>query len=95
MKIVEIKPLENGAHRNESWGTSKIPDGWAVIPDDMELENFPFGELETKKIKGIMTVTKWTPGTIPEREPEEKPVTELERLRADVDFIAVMTGVSL
>lgn len=95
MRFVEIEVLENGAHRNQTGGLSMPPDGWAVIPDDMELENFPFGELETKKIKGVMTVTKWTPGTIPEREPEEKPVTELERLRADVDFIAVMTGVSL
>lgn len=31
----------------------------------------------------------------PEHEPAPQPPTELEQLRADVDFIAVMTGVTL
>lgn len=48
MNIIEIKALENGSHRNQSGNFKTIPEGWAVIPDDMELENFPFGEIETK-----------------------------------------------
>ena len=95
MQIVEIDALSNGAHRNQTGGPSAPPDGWAVIPDDMGLESFPFGEVEVEKIKGVMTVTKWTPGVIPEKEPEEKPVTKLEQLRADVDFLSIMTGVKL
>lgn len=95
MRFVEIEALENGAHRNQTGKLSAVPDGWAVIPDAIETENFPFGELEVKKVKGIMTVTKWTPGVFPEKEKEEPPVTALEQLRADVDFIAIMTGVTL
>ena len=70
MRILEIKALENGSHRNqESDYFETIPDGYAVIPDDMSTPNFPFGEVTTKEIEGVVTVTKWTPGTIPEPEP--------------------------
>lgn len=77
MRIVEIVALENGAHRNQTMdaplaildGCSIVPDGWAVIPDGMETENFPFGEVTAEDTGGVMTVTSWTPGTIPEPEP--------------------------
>ena len=77
MRIVEIAALENGAHRNQTMdaplaildGCSIVPNGWALIPDDMETENFPSGTLEAEEIDGAMTVTSWTPGTIPEPEP--------------------------
>ena len=75
MKIIEIKALDNGAHRNQTGNFAVIPEGWAVIPDDMVCENFPFGEVETAEIDGIMTVTKWTPGELPapiELTPSEK-----------------------
>ena len=44
MRIIEIEALENGAHRNQTNSTDMpIPEGWAVIPDDMELPySFPF-----------------------------------------------------
>ena len=95
MKIVEIAALENGAHRNHNGNFLAPPNGWAVVPDDMETPNFPFGSVEAKKINGVMTVTKWTAGEIPETPEEEAPVTEVEQLRADVDYIAIMTGVEL
>ena len=41
----------------------------------MICENFPFGEVEAVEIDGVMTVTKWTPGTLPapiEPTPAEK-----------------------
>ena len=77
MRIVEIVALENGAHRNQTMdaplaildGCSIVPDGWALIPDDMETENFPFGEVTAEETGGVMTVISWTPGTIPEPEP--------------------------
>ena len=70
MRIVEIVALENGAHRNQTVDVPAIiPDGWALIPDDMETENFPFGTLEAEEVDGVMTVTPWTPGTTPEPEP--------------------------
>ena len=95
MKIVEIAPLSNGAHRNQIGQFDNIPNGYAVIPDDMTTDNFPFGEILVKEIDGVMTVTKWIAGTIPEVEEQETPVSEIEQLRADIDYIAIMTGVDL
>lgn len=48
MKIIEIIALENGSHRNLSGIFETIPDGWAVIPDDLETPNFPYGDVEVK-----------------------------------------------
>lgn len=59
MRIVEIAALPNGAHRNQIAHT--CPSGWAVIPDDMVCEHFPFGEIKVSN--GV--VTQWTPGEIP------------------------------
>lgn len=70
MRLVEIAALENGAHRNQTIDIpTVIPTGWAVIPDGMETENFPFGEVTAEETGGVMTVTNWTPGTIPEPGP--------------------------
>ena len=88
MLIIEIAALDNGAHRNQTSTFSTIPDGWAVIPDGMETPNFPFGEVEVSEINGVMTVTKWTAGTVPEPEPEPElePTTE--------EILNAMLGVS-
>ena len=123
MRIIEIKALENGAHRNQTGNFLYYPEGWAAIPDDMETPNFPFGEIETtdedikvtetviktetvdgkevetiEKVEKVIgtrkVVTKWTAGTIPDAE-EETPVSTEEQLRADIDYIAIMTGVEL
>lgn len=77
MKIIEIAILPNGGHRNQICELDIIPKGWAKIPDDMETPNFPFGEITTGEIDGVMTVTSWTPGVIPEvEEPTAKPTAE-------------------
>ena len=123
MKIIEIKAQDNGSHRNQTGHFSTIPEGWAVIPDDMETQSFPFGEIETKdediiknepvvkretvdgkpvtkrenveKVVGTRkVVTKWTAGVVPETK-EETPVSADEQLRADIDYLAIMTGVEL
>lgn len=95
--IIEIVALENGAHRNQSGGVSSVPAGWAAIPDCIAIPaTFPFVGVEAAEIDGVMTVTSMTEGVVPEPDPE--PVaepTELEQLRADVDFIAMETGVEL
>lgn len=95
MKIIEITPLANGGHRNQTGNFKIIPEGYAVIPDDMETPNFPFGEIEVEEIDGVMTVTKWVAGIMPETEGDATSVTPIEQLRADVDYLAVMTGVEL
>lgn len=51
VKIIEVLELHNGAHRNQSWDASDPPDGWAVIPDDMELPaSFPFVGVEAEEV---------------------------------------------
>lgn len=100
MLIIEIAALDNGAHRNQNGSISRIPDGWAVIPESVgtaeTLENFPFGEVEVEEINGVMTVTKWTAGTIPEPEPELEPEpTQLDRVEAQVTYTAMMTDTLL
>ena len=77
MRAIEIAALSNGAHRNQT-GLDVLPDGWAVIPDDMVCENFPFGEVTAAEIDGVMTVTSWIPGTIPEPEPAPEPSPTIE-----------------
>lgn len=69
MTIIEITALSNGAHRNQSGDIKTVPDGWAVIPDNMETPNFPFGEVTAEEIDGVMTVTNWVAGTKPETIP--------------------------
>lgn len=90
MKIIAIKAFENGAHDNQIIDgiLSYIPEGWAIIPDDMETPNFPFGEVTVEEINGVPTVTSWTPGTLPEPEPqpEAEPTTE--------DILNALLGVS-
>lgn len=73
MLIIEINALDNGAHRNQSGDFVTIPNGWAVVPEDMEVANFPFGELTAEEINGVMTVTKWVAGEIPKPEPIPEP----------------------
>lgn len=73
MRIIEIKALANGAHRNQTSSLSYVPEGWAVIPEDMVTENFPFGDVTVGEIDGVMTVTSWIPGEMPEPEPTSEP----------------------
>ena len=79
MWIIEIEALENGAHRNQNGGTRNVPEGWAVVPDDLETENFPFGEVTVEDINGVMTVTKWVATDMPvvEEIPKEPSTTEI------------------
>jgi hypothetical protein len=91
MKMIEISRLSNGAHRNQTLnGSMPCPEGWAVVPAGLDTPNFPFGDVTVAEIDGVKTVTSWTPLPIPEPEPEPEPVTELEQLRADVDYLLMM-----
>ena len=81
MKIIEIKPLPNGAHRNQTiQGGMACPGGWAIIPENMPIpETFPF---VTLTIEG-QTVTGMEPGVVPEPGPEPEP--------SEADDLAAMT----
>lgn len=72
MNIIEIIALSNGAHKNQTYNGTTVPDGWAVIPDSMEIpDTFPFVNLT---VDG-QTVTSMTAGVIPEPE-EPEPTSE-------------------
>lgn len=96
MRIVKIAPLNNGAHQNQTGSFSTIPEGWAVIPDDMVTENFPFGELVAEDVEGVMTVTSWTPTEMPETPVRsKKTLTQLDAIEAQVTYTAMMTDTLL
>lgn len=93
MRIIEIQALDNGAHRNQTTTSTTIPTGWAEIPADVAIpETFPFVDLVVEGQR----VVSMTAGVVPDPEPEPEPEpTETEQLRADVDFLAAMAGVTL
>lgn len=94
MKIIEIQALENGSHRNQTVsGAVAVPDSWAEIPGDVAIpETYPFVDIQVEGNK----VVSMTAGIVPQPEPEPEPEpTETEQLRADVDFLAAMAGVTL
>ena len=108
MLIVEIQPQENGAHRNQkpSGDLRTIPEGWAVVPDSIEVPaTFPFVNIEAED--GV--ITSMTAGVVPEPESEPEPeptlderVSTLEATKAeqaDVDELnealnMILTGVT-
>lgn len=76
MRLVKIEKFENGSHDNQTIDrVVNVPNGWAVVPDDMETPNFPFGDLTAEEINGVMTVTSWSKGEIPEIEEPEPETT--------------------
>lgn len=93
MRIIEIQALPNGAHRNQTTTSTTIPTGWAEIQADVSIpETFPFVDIQVEGNK----VVSMTAVVVPEPEPQPEPEpTETEQLRADVDFLAAMAGVTL
>lgn len=94
MKLIEIRAQPNGAHRNQTVsGAIAVPTGWAEIPADVAIpETFPFVDLVVEGQR----VVSMTAGVVPDPEPQPEPEpTETEQLRADVDFLAAMAGVTL
>lgn len=65
MKLIKITASEKGAHDNLSTNylLDEIPDGWAIIPDDMPIpETFPFVNITVSN--GI--VIEMTAGNFPD-----------------------------
>lgn len=85
MLIIEITALENGAHRNQTGTFRTIPDGWAVVPAEIEIpDTFPFVDIEAED--GM--VTSMTAGVVPEPEPEPTPEP------TDTEVLNTLLGVS-
>lgn len=90
MRIIEILQLENGAHRNQT-AVFPLPDGWAIIPDNLPCENYPFGDAIISEISGVKTVINWSPLPIPETPSldNRERIEELKQLLSDTDYQAI------
>lgn len=86
MRIIEIAALENGAHRNQmAFRDIEIPEGWAFIPDDMEIpDSFPFVHVYASG----QEVTELSPAPVPPPEPTPEPEPTAD------DIINALLGVS-
>ena len=93
MLIIEIQPLENGAHRNQTCNLNIIPEGWAEVPSSISVpDTFPFVDIEVED--GV--VTSMNAGIVPEPEPEPEPEpTQLDRVEAQATYTAMMTDTLL
>ena len=95
MRLIEIVSLENGAHRNQECQLSVVPDGWAIIPNEMETPNFPFGNL-TVDNQNPPVVIDWEPLPIPIlnlTEIKDSKITEIKQ--SCEDYIYAGTNVTL
>ena len=103
MNIIEIEALENGAHRNQNGFIGDVPSGWAVIPDGMELPNFPFGDIAVDETQTPPVVTSWTPLPVPDdpTSDTDKPTVEArltaleaeaEQAKADREALNILLG---
>lgn len=83
MKIIEIQALSNGGHRNQTSDFSSIPDGWAIIPDDMPIpDTFPFVNIEVAEETRYNEVKHYN---------EETEEYETERIPYTVTVVTSMT----
>lgn len=70
MRIIKIEPQKNGSHLNREGDNIFIPkEGWAIIPDDMELpSSFPFVNIQVKD----QIVTSMIANEIPEKQIQQQ-----------------------
>ena len=81
MRIVKIIGFPDGSHQNQTYNGATIPDDWAVIPDNMSIQDtFPFVNLT---VDG-QTVTSMTAGIVPEPKPEPEPEPTAEDITLDL-----------
>ena len=95
LTIIELEAREDGRHglQSQSHRTQCWLEGWVAVPPELQQEAWDCGgycEIQVDK-KGVLTGL--TPISRPEH-PQPEPTVE-ERLRADVDYLAALQGVSL
>ncbi len=106
MKIIRQTPNKGGAYPAIQEGNFRtVPEGYALWPDDLSTEVFyEHNGFVTLAIQDgavqsyVPNLDAWEAwkASLPPEEPESPPApTEAEQLRADVDYIAAMTGVTL
>lgn len=81
---------------NSGWIDNPYGEEYVIVPDEMVLDI-----MKTKGFCDIIITRDKTklisfkPREIPYIPEPEQPVTELERLRADIDYLALLKGVEL
>lgn len=73
MLIVQIAPLENGAHDNQTYH-GQLPEGWAVLESMEGASNFPFGNFDVEMRDGVPYAVNWRPLPILPGETQEVPI---------------------
>lgn len=93
--IVETLKLPNGAHHNQTGDFTQIPYGYIEVPETLMTKyeaSVPFMDLVIKNGK-LIDIIKRDPPT-----PSEPPLpisTPTEKMRADLDYLAALQGVTL
>lgn len=94
MQMIEIIALENGAHNNQTYhGT--LPEGWAIIPDGLEIpDTFPFVDMTVDETGSTPCVISMTAGVVPEPTPQPEPMPSVEERVATLEYaMKSLTGV--
>lgn len=97
--VISKEDNENGwrdLQTNSAWSANPYGDDYAVVPDEMvEAIWETCGYCDIELNEDGTEVVSFTAKEIPVfPEPEREP-TEEEKLRADIDYLAIMTGVQL
>ena len=100
MLQIELAAQSNGAHRNQcSADNTPILEGFARVADDVDISQVPNISFVLLTVTdGVITSVADDSVSREAWEAQPKPVsapTTEEKLRADVDYIAAMTGVQL
>ncbi len=94
LTIIELNARPDGGHglQSQSGRTECWLEGWVAVPKELEQAVWECGGYcELTVEEGVLTAV--TPTEQP-AQPEPEP-TEEEQLRADVDYLAALQGVSL
>lgn len=95
LTIIELSAREDGGHglQSQSHRTECWLEGWVAVPPTLEQAAWDCGGYCELELDGDGALVGLTPKERP-AEPEAGP-TEAEQLRADVDYLAAITGVEL
>lgn len=98
MTIIELTALSNGAHRNQSGSMTTAPDGWAVIPADMDIPTaFPFVDItvEDDTVTSMIANHEAYDAAMAAVSAQPEEPTQLDRIEAQTAYTALMTDTLL
>ena len=81
---------------NSCWTENPYGDEYAVVPSEMVddiMATCGFCDIELNE--DGTEIISFTAKEIPVFEEPEQPISEMEQLRADIDYLAIMSGVEL